>query len=518
MSIFYKGIAGRRAGKARGVVIHNDAGSQYANAAFYRGFLRSHMAENGFAHVYIASDGRYQPENYNNCAWHTANSIGNYWYVGWEVCQSMGDANTFLNNEQKVFKDVAKYMHSVGMKPNSSTVKLHREFSSTSCPHRSWALHGQAVEAVRSYFIAGVKKYYNNSSASTAVSGGGSTSSSSTKSVSKWNKKQSVDVNKLQVHKSANTSSKVVAVFKKGHTFTASKIVRGGANVNGYTTWFLVGDGEGKGGYVTGAYVTEVKVKRSSKNYNAGDKVKLLTSAKKYQTKENIPASVKGKMYTVKQSKKVNQSKSVYAVLLKEVNSWVLTQDVSLVKAAAKKKTSSSSTNASSGQKIHLPASAATWNVYPLSKAPVVGNQCGKLAPSRYGGLSYNVLRWSQTNVAVISTSAFGQVQIFVGSGTGAKITGTTAAKSAKKATTAAKKYSGGKTVTLPKSVAKWGIYKKGVQPVSKNIFAYVYPKKFGGLKYNVIKWTYPNVALIKTSDYGEVQIFVGKGTGAKIK
>lgn len=165
MTKFYSGIVGKRPNPAAGVVIHNDAGSQNANANFYRNWLPTHEAEDGFAHVYIGSDGRYQAENYDNMAWHTANADGNANYVGWEVCQSTGDEKTFLENEQKVFQDVANYMKSVGMTPNRNTVRLHKEFSATSCPHRSWDLHGGTVDSVKDYFISQIKKYMNGDSA-----------------------------------------------------------------------------------------------------------------------------------------------------------------------------------------------------------------------------------------------------------------------------------------------------------------------------------------------------------------
>lgn len=161
MTKFYSGIAGRRSGKAKGAVIHNDGGSQNANANFYRNWLPRHEAENGFAQVYIGSDGRYQAESYDNCAWHTANSEGNTWYVGWEVCQSLGDEATFLANEQAVFKDVANWMMSEGLTPTRNTVRLHHEFSSTSCPHRSMSLHGNTTNAVKDYYIANILKYLN---------------------------------------------------------------------------------------------------------------------------------------------------------------------------------------------------------------------------------------------------------------------------------------------------------------------------------------------------------------------
>jgi len=102
--------AGVRGHNPTGVVIHNDAGSNGANAGFYNNWLPTHNPENGFAHVYIASDGRLQASDFSNMAWHCANSYGNANYASWEVCQSEGDLNQFLRNEQAVLDDVAKYM------------------------------------------------------------------------------------------------------------------------------------------------------------------------------------------------------------------------------------------------------------------------------------------------------------------------------------------------------------------------------------------------------------------------
>ena len=150
--------AGVRGHNPTGVVIHNDAGSNGANAGFYNNWLPNHSPENGFAHVYIGNDGRLQASDFSNMAWHCANSYGNANYASWEVCQSEGDLNQFLRNEQAVLDDVAKYMKQWGLTPNRDTVKLHQELSSTSCPRRSVEAHGGTVESCRSYFIAELNK------------------------------------------------------------------------------------------------------------------------------------------------------------------------------------------------------------------------------------------------------------------------------------------------------------------------------------------------------------------------
>ena len=62
------------------------------------------------------------------------------------------------------------------------------------------------------------------------------------------------------------------------------------------------------------------------------------------------------------------------------------------------------------------------WNVYPLNKAPVVGNECGVLNPKMFGGLQYEVLAEPQANVVTIQTRDFGKVNIYVGPDTPAVI------------------------------------------------------------------------------------------------
>ena len=64
---------------------------------------------------------------------------------------------------------------------------------------------------------------------------------------------------------------------------------------------------------------------------------------------------------------------------------------------------------------LNLSDKADTWRVYPLDVSPVVGNECGQLQPSEFGGLSYTILGYTSDNVAIISTRDFGDVQIYIG-------------------------------------------------------------------------------------------------------
>ncbi|EOD7435738.1 N-acetylmuramoyl-L-alanine amidase [Enterococcus faecium] len=157
MTLFYSGIAGRRGKNPSGVVIHNDAGSQNANSSFYRNWLPTHNAENGFAHYYVASDGTFQAEKEENMAWHTATANGNANFIGIEACQSMGSEPTFRANEQKAIQLAAQVLKRYGLPVNRNTVILHKQFVPTSCPHRSVSLHGD-MTVMQDYFIAQINK------------------------------------------------------------------------------------------------------------------------------------------------------------------------------------------------------------------------------------------------------------------------------------------------------------------------------------------------------------------------
>ena len=73
-------------------------------------------------------------------------------------------------------------------------------------------------------------------------------------------------------------------------------------------------------------------------------------------------------------------------------------------------------------QTVTLPATAHTWRVYKTNVAPIVGNECGKLKPSKFGGLTYEILGKPQKDVVTIQTQDYGKVNIYVGPGTGAII------------------------------------------------------------------------------------------------
>lgn len=152
------GVAGFRGRNPKGIFIHNDAGSQNADAAFYRNWLPTHPLENGFAHAYVASDGILYAEDDAYCAWHCGQTDGNTNYYSIEICQSMGDLEVFKQNEENALKLAAQKCRQYGIEPDTSTIRLHKEVYGTSCPHRSVEIHGGDT-ATKRHFIERIKYY-----------------------------------------------------------------------------------------------------------------------------------------------------------------------------------------------------------------------------------------------------------------------------------------------------------------------------------------------------------------------
>lgn len=70
---------------------------------------------------------------------------------------------------------------------------------------------------------------------------------------------------------------------------------------------------------------------------------------------------------------------------------------------------------------LNLNANIDEWRVYAMNVEPVKGNECKKIKPSQFGGLSYTIRGYAQPTVAIIETRDFGEVQIFIGPGTEGK-------------------------------------------------------------------------------------------------
>lgn len=76
-------------------------------------------------------------------------------------------------------------------------------------------------------------------------------------------------------------------------------------------------------------------------------------------------------------------------------------------------------------RKLILPKDATTWTVYHTDRPPIKAdakNVAGVLKPSKFGGLTYDIIRdGSEPNTYIIKTGDFGEVKIYATTGIGAK-------------------------------------------------------------------------------------------------
>lgn len=171
-----RGVAGRRSGGFKGVVMHNTWDNSTAQSHLDR---LSRMTVNqlaaGFAHYYVDEKDIVRVEDTYNGAWHTANTEGNMYYIGFEI---RGNRSTptavFLQAEQNACWQAAIDLKFQGLPVNRNTVRLHHEFSATECPKRSliehcgydstYAVPIAVTNKMKDYYIAQIKKYYDNPS------------------------------------------------------------------------------------------------------------------------------------------------------------------------------------------------------------------------------------------------------------------------------------------------------------------------------------------------------------------
>jgi LysM repeat protein len=64
---------------------------------------------------------------------------------------------------------------------------------------------------------------------------------------------------------------------------------------------------------------------------------------------------------------------------------------------------------------VYFPPGHGTWSVYPTNKPAVKKNAIGAINPTKFGGLTYEVLAHPQTDVVTIKTSSFSRVNVYVG-------------------------------------------------------------------------------------------------------
>ncbi|MBA5746595.1 N-acetylmuramoyl-L-alanine amidase CwlA [Aerococcus sp. 150760007-1] len=217
--------------------------------------------------------------------------------------------------------------------------------------------------------------------------------------------------------------------------------------------------------------------------------------------------SVTAKMHTVQIGETLRTIAKKYDMTVDNLVKWNKLENPNLIFPESKLYVANPTATASTGQQLHLPASAKTWRVYNASGPYTSNYAIHQLTPSEFGGLTYDILGNPAPHVYLIKTSVKGKVAIYAGPGTGATITG----KGGSVSNTTKKLY-------LPASADTWRVYRvKGPYTVGNEIHLLT-PKKFGGLTYDIVGNPAKDIYLIDTDVKGRVAIYAGPGTGATIK
>lgn len=164
------------------------------------------------------------------------------------------------------------------------------------------------------------------------------------------------------------------------------------------------------------------------------------------------------------------------------------------------------------GQRVHLPSSASSWRVYKRNGPYTVGNEIGFMRPSKFGGLSYDILGSPMKDVVHVNTRDWGTVAIYVAKSTGATISGSGAGNAKPKPSPQI-----GQTLHLPSSAKTWRVYRPSGPFTVGNEIHLLTPSAYGGLTYEIKGNPAPDVYLIDTQVKGRVAIYTGPRTGAKV-
>ena len=283
------------------IVVHNTAND--ASAMNEISYMLSN--NNQVSYHYAVDDTQaVQGIALNRNAWHAGdgrNGIGNRYGISIEICYSKSGGDRFAKAEENAAELIATLLKQY--KWGINKVTKHQDYSGKKCPHRTIDLGWQR-------FLNMVQDKLNE------LNNIKEKQAKPTTTTYKYKVGQVVSIN--GVYTSSNSTNKLKPSTTKG---TITKIYQGAKNP------YLLNDGNI--GFVNdNCIVANATSSSSSKNtLKVGSKVKLKTSATVYQGSSKgvkIPSSVKGKTYTVKQ---INGN----TILLKEIQSWVLKSECTLV-------------------------------------------------------------------------------------------------------------------------------------------------------------------------------------------
>ncbi|MFW0782117.1 N-acetylmuramoyl-L-alanine amidase family protein [Rossellomorea marisflavi] len=172
------------------------------------------------------------------------------------------------------------------------------------------------------------------------------------------------------------------------------------------------------------------------------------------------------------------------------------------------------SSGSGADQFLNLEPHMDSWRVYPLGVNPVSGNEVGRLAPSRYGGLSYEILGNPSSNLYTILTESFGRVNIYAPRDNDSSLTNSPIYLDSSDGSSGAIH---GNYLNLMPHMSSWRVYPLGVPMVAGNEVGNLGPSMFGGLSYRILGSVGANSYTINTESFGRVNIYAPRDADSSI-
>lgn len=384
--------------EAVGICIHNTANDASAKGEI--SYMKSNNNEVSF-HIAIDDVESIQGIPFNRNAWAAGDGgkgEGNRKYIHVEICYSKSGGSRFIEAEKRAAKEIAALLKERGW--GIDRVKKHQDFSGKYCPHRTLDMgYQRIIDMIKAELGSANPSNPVKPSNSPAISGAyyrvvAGSYSVRTNAEAMANQLKNDGISAFLLSVKANdgkTYFRVIAGSYKDRANAEKEMNK--LIAKGYNAFVAVyNDNDER--------VPSNPQPAPSASISVNSKVSIRSSASAYATGQTIPSEQKGsKVHTVQQ---ISGEKA----LLQEICSWVYLKDLVLAGF-------NSSNTGSSKRYLNLHGHVSKWNVYPTDKAPVAGNQCGALAPSQFGGISYEILGNPQGDVYTIKTSSYGTVNIY---------------------------------------------------------------------------------------------------------
>lgn len=160
---------------------------------------------------------------------------------------------------------------------------------------------------------------------------------------------------------------------------------------------------------------------------------------------------------------------------------------------------------ANEGKYLNLKPHVDSWSIYNVNGPYVTDSRIGTLAPSQFGGLSYQIIEDKGNHVYVIQTESFGKVAIWAGDSDSTFTSSPVYTNGASVSTGGTGLY-----VNLKPHVDSWSIYNPNGPYVTSSRIGILAPSQFGGLSYEIQGEKGNDVYLIQTESFGLVAIWAG--------